>query len=155
MRQKNVSVEIYGPDYGGAHKKITSIIQKLNISDIVKLDKERMGEDKKKILLSADCFIQTSRTEGLPLGPLEALGYGLPCIVTEGVGLGEMIRSFGAGYCSANSADGVASSIADFIENIDKSERISLAAKQLIAEMFDSDMIAKKTVDRYLNLVHK
>ena len=113
-----------------------------------------MGIEKQKVLLSATCFIQTSRTEGLPLGPLEALSYGLPCIVTHGVGLGEVIESYGAGYQSENTIDGVAKSIEQFIQNIDKLEGMSQSAIRLIEENFDIDVIARKTVDWYYSMLN-
>lgn len=154
LRKCGATFEFYGPDYDGSHKLIAQMIHKLNIGDLVQLEKEKMGIEKQKILLSATCFIQTSRTEGLPLGPLEALSYGLPCIVTHGVGLGGVIESYGAGYQSENTIDGVSKSIELFIQNIDKLERMSQSAIRLVEENFDIDVIAQKTVAGYLNILN-
>lgn len=149
MREKNAKVEIFGPDYDDSHRRITELIDELNIADLVFLGKEKMGEEKKRILLSSDCFIQTSRTEGLPLGPLEAMGYGLPCIVTEGVGLGNLIDLFGAGRKCNTSSDGIADAMKWFINNCDKTELMSAAAVELVKENFDVNVIAEKTVSAY------
>lgn len=149
LRQNNARVEIYGPDYDGAHELLRKTITKFNISDLISVNKEIMGMEKESVLLSADCFIQTSRTEGLPMGPLEALGYGLPCIVTDGVGLGELIESFGAGYCCETSVDGIADAIKRFIVEREKVASMSNAAVDMIATKFDRNLIAKKTVSEY------
>ena len=153
LRQKHAVVEIYGPDYNNAHSKIRKMISKLNISDLVLLGNEKMGKQKEKILLISDCFIQASRTEGLPLGPLEALGYGLPCVVTNGVGLGDVVESYVAGYRCETSVNGIAEAIERFINNINNTEEMSKSAIRLIEEKFDINCMAKKTVDRYCNMV--
>lgn len=154
LRQHFAIFEIYGPDYAGSHELILQMIQALNIEDLVRLNKEKMGIEKKEILLSATCFIQTSRTEGLPLGPLEALSYGVPCIVTHGVGLGDIIESYGAGYQSENSIEGISRSIELFIQNVDNSEEMAQSAIRLVGENFDIDVIAKKTIDEYWNILN-
>lgn len=154
LRRSGAVFELYGPDYDGSHKDLVQMIYKLNIGDLVRLEKEKIGIDKKKILLSATCFIQTSRTEGLPLGPLEALSYGLPCIVTRGVGLGNVIESYGAGYQSDNTIEGVSESIELFIQNMDNLERMSRSSVRLVEDNFDIDVIAKKTVEGYMNMLN-
>ena len=63
------------------------------------------GKDKERALLDADIFIQTSRHEGMPMGILEAMSYGIPCLVTEGTTLGEYVNEVDAGWASANNAE--------------------------------------------------
>ena len=50
------------------------------MGEVVKLNREIDEEEKRQILLDTDVFIQTSRFEGMPMGILEALSYGLPCL---------------------------------------------------------------------------
>lgn len=154
LRQSGATFELYGPDYDDSHKRLIQMIHKLNIVDLVHLEKEKMGIEKQKILLSATCFIQTSRSEGLPLGPLEALSYGLPCIVTRGVGLGNVIESYGAGYQSDNTIEGVSKSIELFVQNINNLESMSQSSVRLIEDNYDIDVIAKKTVEGYVNMLN-
>jgi len=155
MKQHGAKVEIYGPDYNDSHECITRMIRDLKIADLVSIGKEKTGEEKKRILLSSDCFLQTSRTEGLPLGLLEALGYGLPCIVTEGVGLGTMVELYGAGYQRANSIDAIADAIECFIRDFEKANSMSKGAINLVKEKFDIDLVAKKTVEQYQFMLDK
>ncbi len=154
LRNNNVQIEIYGPDYEGVHRILQKAIDKYQISDLVSLGREKMGKEKEMILLSADCFVQTSRTEGLPMGPLEALSYGLPCIVTNGVGLGELIESFGAGYQCETSSEGIAKAVELFLDGCENTESMSRAAVQLIETEFDRSLVSKETVDRYSELLN-
>lgn len=154
MREENAIIEIYGPDYEGAHVALTNMINKFNIADIVHLDKEKTGEEKKRILQNATCFVQTSRTEGLPLGPLEALSYGLPCIVTRGVGLGKVIETYGAGYQCDNTVRDISKTLEQFLKNINNIEDMAQSAICLIKENYDIEIIAKKTLTEYCNIIN-
>lgn len=153
LREAGARFEVYGPDYGGEHAILQAKAQELGITDLVRFGREKTGEEKKRILLSSDCFIQTSRTEGLPLGPLEALGYGLPCIVTEGVGLGELIESNGAGYRCQTTAEGIVDGIRRFLAERDRVQMLSEAAAKVAKENFDRDLIAERTVKKYCNIL--
>jgi glycosyltransferase involved in cell wall biosynthesis len=150
--REKAKVYLYGPDYDGVHADLQNRIQTLGISDIVSLGNEKMGAEKEAILLSADCFIQASRTEGLPMGTLEALGYGLPCIVTKGVGLGNAIEACGAGYQCDITTEGIADAIRRFLGERDQADRMSKAAARLIETTFDRNRIAYNTVERYSHI---
>lgn len=154
FREKCAELEIYGPDYNGSHEDIKRMINKFKIEDIVRLGKEKLGIEKQQIIRSATCFIQTSRTEGLPLGPLEALSYGVPCIVTEGVGLGEIIELYGAGYKCDNTVEGITESIERFILNINDLEQMSHSAIDLIEKNYDIKAIAMKTIEEYFKILN-
>lgn len=54
-------------------------------------------EDVSKILPGFDVFVLPSRSEGMPGSLVEALACGVPAVVTEVGGMGELIRESGAG----------------------------------------------------------
>jgi glycosyltransferase involved in cell wall biosynthesis len=89
------------------------------------------------------------------MGPLEALGYGIPCIVTEGVGLGDVIESYGAGIKCETSAEGISSALNKFISSFENAEVMSESAIRLIRDNFDRDRIAEETVKKYCQMVVK
>jgi len=47
------------------------------------------GAEKVERLQKSDIFILTSRYEGMPMGILEALSYGIPCLVTPGTNMSD------------------------------------------------------------------
>ena len=75
------------------------------MEDLVELHEAIDGSEKEAELLSADVFIQTSRSEGMSMGILEALSYGVPCLVTRGTNLGEIIEQYDAGWVAETNAE--------------------------------------------------
>lgn len=66
------------------------------------------GEEKARIWENAELFILPSRWEGLPLSILEALGHGVPCVVTPETGMGEWLEENRCGWSVRGDASGVA-----------------------------------------------
>lgn len=70
------------------------------------------GDAKRQALADADCFILPSAHENFGLAVAEALGAGLPVIVTPGVALSREVSRAGAGLVTDATEDGVADAIA-------------------------------------------
>lgn len=98
LRESNFKLSMYGVDQEGSIQKMEDLILQYGISDIVSIYGSVVGEDKEKVLLDSDVFIMTSRFEGFSMGLIEALAYGIPCAVTEGTNMGNIIRNCNAGW---------------------------------------------------------
>jgi glycosyltransferase involved in cell wall biosynthesis len=81
-RASGAVLTIAGPAVGPSGREISDIIQKKEISGSVRMMGPVFGPDKIAMLQDTDWFIQTSRHEGLPVAPLEALAQGTPVIFT-------------------------------------------------------------------------
>ncbi len=154
FRKNNCSFYIYGPDYEGRFQHIANMINDANVGDIVFLNHEISGQEKEDILLGADIFIQTSRFEGMPMGILEALSYGLPCLVTEGTTLGNEVRLYKTGWCSSDTAEGIAKEIKAAIKEKDHFNHISSNSIDCVSKLFSWNVISETTVDEYRKLVN-
>lgn len=73
-------LEIYG---WGDKDYIDSIKNSVIKSETISLLGSVYGEDKEKVLRSANAFILPSYSEGLPMAILEAWSYGLPVLMTH------------------------------------------------------------------------
>ncbi len=151
--QSGTRIYIYGPDTEGAHEQLRGYIKDFNLEEIVTVGSSVVGEEKKKILLSADYFLLPSRTEGMPMGVLEALGYGLPCLLTEGTGMAGMISSENAGFGCETSEKGIGDALRRAIESVGQLNEMSENASRLAKERFDKNTIAAETVEIYGSLV--
>lgn len=90
-------LNIYGPkkyDY----ERIKNEIEERGLNDVARVNDEISGKEKEQVILDSDIFIMTSRFEGHPMGLIEALAYGLPCIVTPGTNMYEEVNKADVGW---------------------------------------------------------
>ncbi len=155
LKNNSIKIYLYGPDYQGQYIEIEQLINSKNIQKIVRINHEVLSKEKEEILLEADVFIQTSRFEGMPMGILEALSYGLPCLVTRGTSLGELIEKYDAGWVCETNADSIAESI---IRCINEKELFNVKgqnARKLIEENFTWNKVTRETINIYQKLAYK
>lgn len=152
-RKSGNKLEIYGPDYQGRLAHLETLIAENKVGDLITLHKEISGEEKKSILLSADVFVQTSRFEGMPMGILEALSYGIPCLVTEGTTLGSLIKEKDAGWSVETCAQSISIGLKEVAEQKDDWQNKSAHARKLIENQFSWEKIAQTTIEKYGELL--
>ena len=149
LRENSVKINIYGPDIYGRLELLQKLVAEASVGDIVTLNAEVSGEEKEKILLDSDVFIQTSRFEGMPLGILEALSYGIPCIVTEGTTLVGKICTAGAGWNAGNTADGIKEAILECLSQRNQWQSMGRNGRQLIGRDYSWRNIMEDTLGKY------
>lgn len=147
--EKNCKIYIYGPDYRGRKDYIRSLIKNSKVEDLVFLNDSVVGVEKENVLLDANIFIQSSRSEGMPLGILEALSYGIPCLITEGTNMGEFVREYNAGWVAKTNVESLAETMICAIDEKKEWKNKSKNAVALISENFSWDDVSKKTVNEY------
>ena len=69
------------------------------------------GEGKLEQFVKCDYFIHTSRYEGMPMAVLEALSFGIPCIVTDKTNMEEIINEANGGFVTNSSINDVRNTI--------------------------------------------
>lgn len=149
LRKANFTLAIYGPRRYD-HQLIAEEIGKRAIGDLVSLNGEVSGSDKEQALLSADLFIMTSRFEGHPMGLIEALAYGLPCLVTPGTNMAEEIRDADAGWTCEGNVDDIVKTLLDTLNQKDLLPQKGKNARQLSMH-YDWDKLAETFHDYITN----
>ncbi len=144
---------IYGPDYKGRYAQVRELIVKNNVSDIVILNSAIFGKQKEDELLSSDIFIQTSRTEGAPTGIIEALSYGLPCLVTAGTTFADFVNINNAGWGCSTDVKSIADTLLQIIEERSLLQEKSANAKKAVKENFEWNKVAYDAVSNYKNII--
>lgn len=81
---------------GSDEKNFRKRMNEENISDYIKLF--GFVENTSEFLIDAFCYISTSRWEGLPLGIMEAMSYGVPVIATNVTGNKDLVENNKNGY---------------------------------------------------------
>lgn len=153
LLEKGIKVSIYGNDIKGRGDQVRYLIKKYCVEDIVSLNKEIFGDEKKDVLLKTDVFVLTSRFEGMPMGVLEALSYGIPCMVSEGTNLKDYIESYNAGWTCLNDSQSVSGMLCYAIKDNNNLEEKSKNALKLIRNVFSWTVVSSNTINYYHTLV--
>lgn len=90
--------DLYGADVDGVTDKLRNEIKSKEISDLIEVHGPAYGDEKESVLLSSDVFIMPSRFEGHPMALIEAMSYGLPCLVSKGSNMKEEVETAKAGW---------------------------------------------------------
>lgn len=153
LRENKCSFDIYGPNILGRAEQLQELIDTAGVRDIVKQHGPVSGNEKKDILLEGDIFIQTSRFEGMPLGILEAMSYGIPCLVTQGTTLGEEIENDKAGWMANTNVDSIAETIERALKDKEKLMYYGENGRAFMQRNFSWSHVAEETISKYKKLV--
>lgn len=150
-----IELDIFGPDYAGRRAVVTGMIEKHGCADKIHMHDPVFGEDKVAAYACCDLFIQTSRFEGLPLGLLEAMSYGVPVIATEVTNLTKEIEKYDAGFTARTDAESVKEAIEIAFGEKDDWEQKGDNARTLVETEFSWKNIAKEAVEKYKELTYE
>ncbi len=117
-------------------KKIKSLINHFSLQNNVKLRGYLSEKQKTKLLKSADLFILPSFFEGYGISTIEALGHGLPVIVSENGGGKEIIKNGEQGYIiDPKNLEEIKQAIVEMKNKSQKLKKMSLKAKKRYNEL--------------------
>lgn len=153
LRDARFTLDIYGPERFGNRVRLKKLIENKNLSDILRVQEGITGEEKKKVLLSADLFVMPSRFEGHPMGLIEALAYGVPCLVTEGTNMKDEIIQANAGWGVETSVSGVIGGFKCMLDEITSFPQKSTNARNL-AKRYNWKEIAENTSRVYATYIN-
>ena len=152
--ERGCTIDLYGPDRDGAKAIMARQIEKNGLDGIVSIKDEIYGMEKERVLLESDFFILSSRFEGHPMGLLEALSYGIPCLVTEGSNMAGEISETDSGWTAKTNAESLAEALAILINDRDGFKEKGNNALTL-SKKFDWMAIAERAHEIYCQIVDR
>lgn len=152
LKQKNATLNLYGPDVRESKKQLNNLISSLSLQGLVKINEPVFSEEKAEVLHHTDIFIQTSRFEGLPMGVLEALSYGVPCILTPGTNISRKVSDYGGGIEVALDPVSISEGIIEMLKNLEEENNFQHNALKL-AKVYSWENIAKSSIEKYREII--
>ena len=152
LRKANVTIDLYGPDVDGKCNVLKQLIENNGVGDLVSINNPVFNDDKADILKKSDVFLLLSRFEGHPMALIEALAYGLPCMVTPGSNMYKEIIGSDAGWGTQCDVNNISQSFLTMIKEKELMQRKSINAISL-AGHYSWDSIAQKTHEMYVQLL--
>ena len=155
LLENNVVINLYGPnERTGSINEIKTLVEKYGVNTVVNVFGPVYSSEKKNVLENSDFFIHTSRFEGLPMSVLEALSFGLPCLVTPGTNIKDEIEKFHAGWTAEENTVSIANALKKVCEDNKKIQEYEKNALKL-AKNYSWDSIAKQSHYEFLKIVGK
>lgn len=150
---EKIYIDLYGPDERtGNRSDVEKLVNEAGISDIINVHGAAYEKEKQLILEKADFFVHTSRYEGMPMSVLEALSYGLPCVVTRGTNMTEEIDKYSAGWNCEDNVNSIVTALKKFIRDKSRLKQYSENALMLAKE-YNWDKIAEMSHKIFLSYV--
>ena len=116
LRASKFTLDIYAPQKND-YSMLSQLVDQKEIKDFVFLHGEIRGGEKKRILLSSDLFVMTSRFEGHPMGLVEAISFGVPVLVTPGTNMYKEVIESDSGWGAQCEVESIATTLLDIINN--------------------------------------
>lgn len=148
-RHPEAHLVIAGPDFEGTKAKVEERINELNLSRHVTFTGMLRTELKWSAIAAATCFVLPSYSEGLSVSVLEALGTGLPVIITKQCNLPE-VEQFGAGWIIQPERSELTSALSDMLSNSAEANRlIGSKGRRLVADKYNWSTIIRQFTEVY------
>lgn len=115
----------------------------------INISKPAFDLEKDEILRSASAFVLSSFSEGLPMAVLEAMSYGIPCLISENCNLPEVLE-IGAAIKTNPSVNEIADSLKTLFQmDIEKRNMMTRKAYKYISENHCWSSLTSRIKDLY------
>lgn len=98
LKERNFACRLRIIGEGEERKNIEAEIQRLNVGEMVELMGAKTQREVAHLLPTADCYVQSSVSEGIPVAIMEALACELPVVATGITGIPELVIDGKTGY---------------------------------------------------------
>lgn len=152
-RGRNVVYNVYGD--GSDFGQLYYLVDRFGLSNVVRLHGRVAPEAFSNEIITNHLLFQLSSSEALPASVIEALSFGIPCVVSDVGGFPEIIYNNVNGYLmdfDNYNIDGAADFVESIIDDDDLYQRLKVGAFQTFQEKFSPSVEAKKIYQMYLSV---
>ncbi len=149
LRWPDAHLVLAGPDCEGTRAKITAIIEAEGIRESVLFTGMLRDDLKWSALAAAECFVLPSYSEGLSVSVLEAMGLGLPVIVSDHCNIPE-VAELEAGWVVSADVPAVEHALEALLENAPQTNAaIGARGQDFIRQHYNWSVVADQMSEVY------
>jgi glycosyltransferase involved in cell wall biosynthesis len=137
-----------GPDQSGWVGRLKELAKELNIADRICWPGMLQGDMKWGAFYDAEAFVLPSHQENFGIAVAEALGCGLPVLISDKVNIWREVQSSGAGLIAPDTLDGTIRLLNEWLSlTEERRQAMALAARELFQRQYTVEAMAKSLLD--------
>jgi len=113
------------------------------------------GSRRAAAFADADLFVLPSYSENFGMAPVEAMGFGLPVVLTDQVGIHKEVSAARAGIVTPVSSEAIASALILLLRDDSLRPEMGRNARRLAASQYSVESVASRLRDLYAELCPK
>jgi glycosyltransferase involved in cell wall biosynthesis len=152
-RRPDVHLAIAGYDDEGYGQVVRRWLEDAGVAERVTFTGPLLGESKLAAFRDVDLFVLPSYQENFGMAVLEAMGCGLPVVVSNGVYLYREIQRAGAGLVVDGDPAGLAEAIEVLLRDATLRTRMGEAGRRLVRDRFSAEHVADQMRSVYQNIL--
>jgi glycosyltransferase involved in cell wall biosynthesis len=133
--------------------QIQTQIQQSSLAEYTTITGFVTGEEKARLLQTADLFVLPSYYENFGIAVAEAMVAGIPVVISDGVQIWEQVKQAEAGWVSSCEELEIATLIGSALQNQQERQRRGRNAKQFALQQYSWDAIAQQTILAYQQIL--
>ncbi len=151
--KSNTYLVLVGPDWGGGRRQLEMLASRLGCAGRVRFAGPQLGEAKWSILRMADAFVSPSRWEACSSAQAEAIGFGLPSVISTTASIAPEAVQHGSALASPLKADALARAMQRLVEDCSLRRSLSDCGRKWIQETSSLDSAGPVFEDFYRKVI--
>ena len=144
-----------GPDETGLVVKLQGQAERLGVIDRISWPGMLQGDMKWGAFYASEAFVLSSHQENFGIAVAEAMGCGLPVLISDKVNIWREIEADGAGIVNPDTVDGTEKTLRQWLSfNSEERQKMSEQAKQSFDKRFTVEAMVNsllQTIKRYMS----
>ena len=130
----NAFLVLVGPDFAGGRQRLEQLASQLGCGERVRFLGSQIGEAKWNTLRMADVFVSPSRWEACSSAQAEAIGFGLPTILSTTASITPEVVQYRSALASPLDVSALARAMQQLIENRQLRQSLSELGRKWVLE---------------------
>jgi glycosyltransferase involved in cell wall biosynthesis len=140
---------IVGHDDDGYEKKVRRWVSERGLDSVVHFVGPLQGVDVSRAYVDADVFVLPSYTENFGMAVVEAMGCGLPVVISDQVNIHHEISESRSGLVTHCDAGEVANAVLSILSDPDLARRMGIAGRRLVEERYSWPHVTQALTTEY------